>query len=242
MGEISKDGYFKVCVKTTNRDLLIPYGVPYFAYVGIALLSHDRLPVNIHYTLKIIIVPLLLYWAWKWYTPITGPKKILGSIFYGIVFGIAGLTIWCLLMAPFIETTGNPWSNSDFMLRVFSAALIVPVFEEFFIRGYIFRVALQWDVIRKKDAIVSPLNETLDNNHINDVKPGAWSLMAIGISTIAFTAGHLAVEWPAAAAYSILMSILWIIRKDLLSCMVAHGTTNLTLALYVYFTGHWGFW
>ena len=242
MGEISKDGYFKVCVKTTNRDLLIPYGVPYFAYVGIALLSHDRLPVNIHYTLKIIIVPLLLYWAWKWYAPITGPKKILGSIFYGIVFGIAGLAIWCLLMAPFIEITGNPWSNSGFLLRVFSAALIVPVFEEFFIRGYIFRVALQWDVIREKDAIVSPLNETLDNNHINDVKPGAWSLMAIGISTIAFTAGHLVVEWPAAAAYSILMSILWIIGKDLLSCMVAHGTTNLTLALYVYFTGHWGFW
>jgi hypothetical protein len=24
--------------------------------------------------------------------------------------------------------------------------------------------------------------------------------------------------------------------------MVAHGTTNFTLALYVYGTGHWGFW
>lgn len=225
-----------------NRDLLLPYGVPYLAYVGIASLSQDRIPVEISYILKIIIVPLLLYWAWKWYAPITGPKKISGSIFYGIVFGIAGLVIWCLLMAPFIELTGEPWNNSGFFLRLFSASLIVPVFEELFIRGYIFRVAFQWDINRQNNKIASPLNEALDNNSINNVKPGAWSIMAIGISTLAFTAGHLPSEWPAAVAYSILISILWIIRKDLLSCMIAHGTTNLTLALYVYFTGQWGFW
>jgi len=80
------------------------------------------------------------------------------------------------------------------------------------------------------------------NNSIDDVKPGAWSVLAIAVSTIAFTAGHLMIEWPAAIAYSILISILWIVRKDLLSCMVAHGTTNLGLALYVKYTGHWGFW
>ena len=72
--------------------------------------------------------------------------------------------------------------------------------------------------------------------------PGAWNMAAISISTIAFAAGHMLAEWPAAIVYSILISILWIIRKDLLSCMVAHGTTNLTLALYVYYTGQWGFW
>ena len=225
-----------------NRDLLLPYGVPYFAYVGIATLSQDRIPDEVSYILKIVIVPLLLYWAWKWYAPITGPKKIWGSVFYGIVFGIAGLVIWCLLLAPFIDISGEPWTATGFFLRIFSAALIVPVFEELFIRGYIFRVALQWDANRKNKTIASPLNETLDNNDINDVKPGAWSIMAIGISTIAFAAGHMPVEWLAAVAYSILISILWIIRKDLLSCMIAHGTTNLNLAIYVYFTGQWGFW
>jgi len=226
----------------SNRDLLLPYGVPYFAYVGIAALGKDRLPAEAGYILKIIIVPLLLYWAWKWYAPVIGPKKIMGSVFYGIGFGILGLVVWCVLMAPFIDVTGEPWTNSGFLLRLFSASLIVPVFEEFFIRGYIFRVAFQWNVNRQNKTIASPLNETLDNNHINDVEPGAWSYAAIAVSTIAFTSGHLMVEWPAAVAYSILISILWIIRKDLLSCMVAHGTTNLTLALYVYFTGQWGFW
>lgn len=229
-------------VNIVNRDLLLPYCVPYFAYVGIALLSQDRIAVEIHYALKIIIVPLLLCWAWKWYIPITGPRKISGSIIYGIVFGITGFVIWCLLMAPFTELTETPWSTYGFVLRIFSAVLIVPVFEELFIRGYIFRVAFQWDLNRKNKTMMSALHETLDNHHINSVRPGAWNLMAIGISTIAFTAGHLPAEWLAAAAYNILMCLLWIMRKDLLSCMVAHGTTNLILALYVYYTGHWGLW
>jgi membrane protease YdiL (CAAX protease family) len=228
--------------KISNRDLLLPYGIPYFAYVGIASLSQDRIPVEIAYAMKIIIVPLLLYWAWKWYVPITGPEKPLGSIIYGIIFGIAGLVIWCVLMAPFIDIKGEAWVDSGFFLRTFAAVLIVPVFEEFFIRGYILRTALQWDINRKIMKKIPAINETLDNNSIFDVKPGAWSVMAVAISSIAFTAGHLTVEWPAAMAYSILISLLWIIRKDLLSCMVAHAVTNLTLAVYVYYSGNWGFW
>jgi len=228
--------------KIANRDLLLPYGIPYFAYVGIASLGQGRIPVESTYILKIIIVPLLLYWAWKWYVPVIGPKKPWGSVFHGIVFGLAGLVCWCLLMAPFIDVIKEPWSGLGFFLRLFSASLIVPVFEELFIRGYIFRVALQWDENRRNNKLASSINETLDHDSINDVKPGAWSLAAIGISTIAFAAGHLPVEWPAAVAYSVLMCILWIIRKDLLSCMVAHGVTNLGLGLYVYFTGQWGFW
>lgn len=236
--------------RTLNRNLLLPYGVPYFAYVGIASLSQNRIPVEIAYILKIIIVPWLLYWAWKWYVPITGPKKRSGSIIYGIMFGLAGLVIWCVLMAPFIDISGEPWAGFDFFLRAFAAVLIVPVFEELFIRGYFFRTALQWDINRKnqkfiskkQNTMIAALNETLDNNSINDIKPGAWSVMAIVISSIAFTAGHLPTEWPAAMAYSILISVLWIIRKDLISCMVAHAVTNLTLAVYVYYSGNWGFW
>jgi len=69
-----------------------------------------------------------------------------------------------------------------------------------------------------------------------------WCVPAVLISSIVFAAGHTVPEWPAALAYGILISILWIIRKDLFSCIIAHGTTNLTLALYVYFTGHSELW
>lgn len=226
----------------SNRDLLLPYGVPYFVYVGIAAIGQDRISHEISYILKIIIVPVLLFWAWKWYVPVTGPRKPVGSVIYGVVFGLLGLVIWLLLMAPFVDITGEPWAGNAFLLRLLAASFIVPVFEEYFIRGYIFRAAYQWYEIRKSGQSDSAIHEMLDNRSIDEVSPGAWSVAAIIVSTIAFTAGHLTVEWPAAIAYSILMSILWIVRKDLLSCMVAHGVTNFALAFYVYITGHWGFW
>jgi hypothetical protein len=43
-------------------------------------------------------------------------------------------------------------------------------------------------------------------------------------------------------AYGFLMAGLWIGRKDLLSCVGAHATTNATLAAYVRLTGHWTLW
>lgn len=227
----------------TNRDLLMPYAVPYLAYIGLAVLvGQEWISRELSYILKIIIVPLLLFWAWKWYVPVKGPRSTIGSIIWGAVFGILGLAAWLILMAPFIDVAGESWTGSAFILRLLAASLIVPVFEEYLMRGYIFRVAFQWDEIRKQKIKGSAIHEALDNRRIDDVAPGAWSVAAVIISTVAFTVGHLTVEWPAAVVYSILMSILWIVRKDLLSCMVAHGVTNFSLALYVYFTGHWGFW
>ncbi|MFH2091507.1 MAG: CPBP family glutamic-type intramembrane protease [Pseudomonadota bacterium] len=238
-----KEEQIKRCVQMANRDLLLPYGLPYLAYVGIASLGGDWLSPEWNYILKIIIVPAILFWAWKWYVPILGPKKPLGSIAFGIVFGLVGLVVWCLLMAPFVDAAGGkPWSGAGFILRLVSASFIVPVFEEMFIRGYFLRAAFQWDQHRKKMPARAAVNQMLDHDHIEQVQPGAWSVAAILISTLAFTAGHLPSEWLACVAYSILISMLWIVRKDLLSCMVAHGVTNLALAVYVYYTGYWGFW
>ncbi|MCG8683413.1 MAG: hypothetical protein MI892_00940, partial [Desulfobacterales bacterium] len=87
----------------TNRDLLIPYTAPYLAYVGLSSVFHNKLSVETIYILKLIIVPGILVWAWKWYVPLTGPKNKWISCLWGIVFGILGLVLWCVLYAPFTE-------------------------------------------------------------------------------------------------------------------------------------------
>ena len=74
------------------------------------------------------------------------------------------------------------------------------------------------------------------------VGPGAWSWPAVAISTAAFTSGHHLHEWPAAMAFGSLMAWLWILRKDLIACIVAHSVTNIALAFYVLKTGNWHFW
>lgn len=229
-----------------NRDLMIPYFAPYLAYVGIASLLSNVIPIEINYVIRLLVVPALLFWAWRWYVPLTGPNSPVGSVLYGIVFGLAGLVVWVVLYTPFAPTDAQPWSTSGFCLRLLSASLVVPVFEEMAMRGYIFRFAVQWDMIRKiktqRKPGQSPFLTALDQASISDVKPGAWTIPAILISSLIFALGHTLAEWPASIAYGILMSLVWIIRKDLLSCIIAHGTTNLALALYVYYAGRWDLW
>lgn len=225
----------------SNRELIIPYAAPYLAYVGIASLLQDKLGVEFNYILKLVVVTGLLAWAWRWYMPLTGPRSRAGSCGWGVVFGLIGLVLWCALYAPFAGSSAEPWSFSGFVLRLVTASLIVPVFEELMMRGFVFRLALQWDEFRRKKSS-TPLLDALEHVSINDVRPGAWSVSAVVISTLVFTAGHTVPEWPAAIVYGFLMAMLWIVRKDLLSCIVAHGITNLGLALYVYLTGSWELW
>ena len=225
----------------TNRDLLLPFLIPYLLYVAASSL---RIPPEWAYALRLTAVPALLVWAWRWYSSLTGPRSPLGSVWVGSVAGLGGAVLWVALLAPFAGEPGEPWSGRAFGLRLAASSLVVPVFEELLMRGYFLRVALQWDRSRReggRDARTA-LTEALDERSLLDVEPGAWSAWAVAISTIAFTAGHLVAEWPASVAYGLLMSWLWIVRRDLLSCVVAHGVTNAALAVFVRATGLWQFW
>ena len=225
-----------------NRDLALPYFLPYFAYVGIASLFGDRISMELNYLLRILIVTPLIWWAWKWFVPLSTAGQRVMSVVWGIAVGLVGFALWCLLLAPFIDSLqGDAWRPQGFVLRLFAAGLLVPVFEEMAIRGYVFRVAFQWDHARKNKTR-DPLVAALDDSSIFDVKSGAWTWPAVLISSLAFTLGHTSPEWVAAFAYSLLISWLWVKRGDLLSCIVAHGTTNLILAVFVFITGQWWFW
>lgn len=226
----------------SNRKLFLYYALPYIAYVLIASVFENRIPIEYSYVIRLIVVTLSMIWAWKWYFPITGPKSIVTSITTGIIAGFFGLLIWIFLLTPFVEKNNPlPWSNMAFILRLVCAGFIVPVFEEIFIRGYILRFAFQWNNERR-NKVKEPLLTTLDEKSVNVVEPGSWSWPALFISTAAFTSGHQFHEWFAAIAFSLLMSFVWIIRKDLISCIVAHSVTNICLAFYVFTTGKWNFW
>lgn len=225
-----------------NRSLLLPYAAPYFAYVLIASLLGDVVSDEINYILRILAAVGLLIWGWRWYIPLIGNKPLFSSLLQGGIFGIVGCAVWIILLLPFTEAAeATPWSTSGFALRVVSAGFLVPVFEELMIRGFAFRLALQWDQCRK-EKIDDPLYTALHERSINDLKPGQWSWMAVIISTLVFMIGHGIPEWPAAIAYGLLMSFLLIRQKDLIACIFAHGVTNLSLAAYVALTGSWQLW
>lgn len=224
----------------SNFILLLPYFAPYIVYVGIAALFRGLSP-EWSYSLKIVTVTAVLIWAWHRYIPFTGPKSTFISVTWGVLCGLVGTVIWIFLLRPFVDMETNAWSKSAYFLRLMAASILVPIFEELLMRGYIFRLAYQWGEQRKKDK-GKAFDRALNDQSINNFKPGAWSTSALLVSTIAFTLGHQIQEWPAAFLYGILMVFLWITRKDLISCIVAHGTTNFALGLYVYFTNQWELW
>ncbi len=226
----------------SNRKLLLPYAAPYLAYVFIASALADYTSIEVNYVLRIIAVVGLLAWAWKWYIPMTGPGSPATSVLTGVLAGLLGTVIWILLLLPMVdESEMSPWSSTAFTLRLLSATLLVPVFEELIMRGFIFRLADQWGEARR-NKVDQPLATVLDERSINKTPPGAWSWAAVIISTLVFTSGHHISEWPASIAYGLLMCALLIVRKDLLCCIVAHAVTNLGLALYVLKTGNWHLW
>jgi len=227
----------------TNHQLILPYAAPYFAYVAIAGIPTAYLPHEFSYILRLIAVPLILCWTWRWYCPLRGPYSPLASILFGAGAGLIGLIIWIALLAPFVSPgdSTHPWSFNAFLLRMLSAGLLVPVFEELMMRGFVFRLALQWDRSRKNNEKY-PFHIALDERSINDVEPGKWSWSAVILSTVVFASGHSMQEWPAAVAYGLFMALLWIFRKDLITCIAAHAVTNIALAFYVFSTGKWHYW
>lgn len=226
--------------RITNFRLLFLYAAPYFAYVGIGALD-DYFSLEWIYSLRLILVPAILIWAWRWYRPLSGPKNSIVSIGVGILAGVWGTVLWIWLLAPFVEKDAAAWGSQAVYLRMAASTLVVPVFEELFMRGYVFFFVMQWDLARKK-GIRGAFDVTLHEENIADIQYVSWNLPAVVISTMAFTLGHQVVEWPASIAYGLMMAILLVVRKDLLSCVIAHGITNFCLALYVYFSGNWQYW
>jgi hypothetical protein len=225
-----------------NHRLLVPYAAPYFAYVLIATVAGRFVPMEVNYLLRIVIVSATLLWARQWFFSFRGPRSPVASTLAGILAGVAGLILWIALLTPFVsDAAAKPWSQSAFILRLLAAGFLVPLFEEVLMRGYVFRLALQWDEARKSKAN-DALSIAMDERSVNDAWPGAWSWAAVVVSTLVFTLGHTTPEWPASIAYGLLMAGLYVWRKDLLSCIVAHGVTNIGLSIYVYQTGNWQLW
>lgn len=224
---------------TSNRTLLLYYLAPYALYVLIPLATDSQ---EIIYALRLLLVPLALVVCWRRYVPLAGPRSVGGSILWGGLAGLVGCALWVALTLPLAPLDiHTPWTPRAFFLRLAAATVLVPVFEEYLVRGYFFRLALQWQRAKKKGSH-SPLSEALDDCNVADIAPGDWSLSAIFLSSLLFALGHRPFEWSAALVYGVLLSVVWIRRKDMISLVSAHAVTNVSLALYVRHWGHWALW
>ena len=114
-----------------------------------------------------------------------------------------------------------PWMIGFLLIRFTGLAVIVPVIEEFFLRGFLMRyvVDMYWE----------------------KVPFGQASRAAIIAATVYGMLSHPA-ELLAAAAWFSLMTWLMLKTRNIWDCVMAHAVTNLLLGIYVLSTGHWELW
>ncbi len=120
---------------------------------------------------------------------------------------------------PFrLYPAGEAWVLFGF--RLAGIALVVPVMEELFWRGFLMR----WLI--REDFVAVPL--------------GTYQPFSFWATTACFASVHGA-EWPLAVVVGVIYGAWFVRTKSLGSIMVAHGTTNLLLALYCLGSGDWHF-
>ena len=228
-----------------------PFVLPFLAYMLIASRAPSLTPESIDdaavtgylgtVILQVIVTLGLVLFFLKRYLA-DFPFRI---DIWGFVIGIVGVVIWVGLCSlelekqafesigldewlperlgfnPF-EQISDPSRRAAFLFFRFSMlALMVPIIEELFLRGFL----LRW----------------VENPAWHQVKLSDLGMAAIGWSVIYGVLTHPG-EALAAAAWFGLVTIMMIRTGKFWNCVVAHAVTNLLLGLYVIYSGAWQLW
>lgn len=120
---------------------------------------------------------------------------------------------------PFKELSGAASIGSYLGIRFFGLVLVVPLIEEFFLRGFVLRYILSRDWL--------------------DVPFGTATTAVIVAAPIYGVLSHPPSEAFAAALWFSLVTWLMIKTKSMWDCVVAHAVTNLLLGVWAITTGDW---
>jgi CAAX prenyl protease-like protein len=194
------------------------------------------LPTELLYPVRFICVTAVLFLFSRPYLHLR-PSAPVASVAVGIavfviwigpdvVFGPGYRHHWLfensLTGAAQASVTAAVRINTLFIVvRVLSSAILVPMLEELFWRGWMMR----WLI--SKDFQKVPL--------------GTYTASAFWIVAFLFASEH-GPYWEVGLAAGIVYN-WWLIRtRNLADCILAHGVTNAALAAYVLAAGEWQYW
>ena len=230
-------------VQTAEKQSLLAYAAPFVVFmVGLALVSAVQSlapsgatalwltePKYWVFPLQTIVCGILLVWFWKHYE--WGKKWHVAT---GILVGLFVLALWISpqwLLGADPRTDGfNPdtfaedpalwWSTV--ILRFLRLAVVVPLLEEIFWRGFLMRYLIKEDFTK--------------------VPFGEFSWFSFGVVTVMFGLAHWGPDFIPAIITCIIYNLVAVKTKSLACCVIAHAVTNLGLGLYIMQTKQWGFW
>ena len=218
------------------RSPAAPYIVPFVAFIAyLALRQQVVLPDLLEQVLCLAVMGAILAFF---------SRPALDFRIRKPIFTVAvGILVFCLWVAPehFFPSYRSHWLFSNSIvgrpegglgeaarqdplvlwLRAARAALIVPMLEELFWRGWLMR----W--------IVNP--------EFLQVPLGTYAPKAFWIVALLFASEHGS-YWEVGLGAGIVYNA-WMVRtKSLGDLILAHGVTNAALSAYVVMTGRWQYW
>jgi CAAX prenyl protease-like protein len=160
----------------------------------------DAICANVEEALLVLVIGVLVYvawvqmdWSWAMQGQPTGYNPLQAGPGVGIV--LAGI-------------------------RIFGAAVVVPVMEELFWRSFIMRY------------LVTPTFTT--------VRLGTFTPLSFGATVVLFGLEHHL--WLAGMMAGAIYNLLLYKTRRLWPCILAHAITNLLLGIHVLVTGEWHWW
>lgn len=192
------------------------------------------------YTTKIALTLLAMLLVWPGYR--TFPWRVSAL---ALVVGLVGGVLWIVVARlqlgarileplglgsvvesgrrsafnPLQELAGNPaWAYGFLAIRLVGLAIVVPVIEELFLRGFLMRFVVhdQW----------------------HQVPLGVVTRASLIVGTVAPMLMHPG-ELVAAAIWFSLVTWLMVRTRNIWDCVVAHSVTNAMLGAYVLWSGEW---
>jgi CAAX prenyl protease-like protein len=216
------------------RAAWFPYVAPFGAFMVLTYGGgHWSSAAHLWYFAKTIVVGTMLWSFRRHYPEIRLPGAAANWAIAAVAGGVV-LVVWVAperLLAPLMlgDPTGfNPHAFGlgagliwgVIAVRLLGASVVVPVMEELFWRSFLMRYLIHADFQR--------------------VALGTFSAFSFVVVAVAFGFEHH--RWLVGIFAGIVYGGLLVWRRDLFTCILAHGVTNLGLGVYVLKTGQWNFW
>lgn len=213
-----------------------PYVVPFVSFIALlAIGPYLDFLGPAEYPLRVSVIAIILF--------IFSRSVLDFRVRHLALSVIVGVAVWIIWVAPEVmfpgyrdhwifqnPITGTITSSLDgahranwFVLffRTIRAAVIVPIVEELFWRGWL----LRW----------------LQSQRFYEVPLGQWTWSSMVITAVLFASEHGA-YWEVGLVAGFIYNWLIVRTKSLGDCIIAHGITNLCLSIFVMATGRWEFW
>lgn len=193
------------------------YIIPFLAYLAVIPIISLFFDSQIAYTMHVIVAIVLLAIFWKHYKL----KFKWDSI--AVITGIIIAFIWLVIenIYPHLFAIEyNPTNLFSLISKLLGFILIAPFIEELFTRSFLMRILI--------------------NKNWRKVPIGKYTLPSFIITVLFFGLSHN--RWLQGIIAGILLNLLLYKQKRIESCIIAHLTANIILAIYIIYTNSWFLW